>query len=290
MIAHGTPEGVLPRQAAGRAALPLPDDGAPTVAVLGAIGPDKGARRLERLVSLARARGAWVRFVLIGYMDVEHGPWQSGDAMFTVHGRYDPADLRDLLVHYRVAARPLSFSGAGNIQLHAFRGLGVRAARARAADRRTGRARARQRSGLGDDRRRSGATKSGCWNGCSRYSARRTPRGRDKASAAALAMPHASLHAMTEATFACYDAAVALPQSAQLPPSLQPTALQPFPNARVRDALGYRAVVAATAATGLSWHRRAESADGSHTPLWPSATSCLAASCIVWRRRPWSRD
>ena len=39
-------------------AVALPDDGVPTVAVLGAIGPDKGARRLERLVALARARGA----------------------------------------------------------------------------------------------------------------------------------------------------------------------------------------------------------------------------------------
>ncbi len=40
-----------------RTTVMLPDDDVPTVAVLGAIGPDKGARRLERLVA-ARARSA----------------------------------------------------------------------------------------------------------------------------------------------------------------------------------------------------------------------------------------
>ena len=56
------------------------------------------------------------------------------------------------------------------------------------------------------------------------------------ASAAALAMPHATLRAMADATIACYDAAVA---SAQ-PASLQ-LSLPPFATARVRDALGYLA-------------------------------------------------
>src|SRR6185295_8479348 len=83
----------------------------PTVAVLGAVGPDKGARRLERLVDLVRAGGARVRFVLIGYMDVEKGPWQSDDAVLTVHGRYEPRDLPDLLAHYRV--RLVAFPSAG---------------------------------------------------------------------------------------------------------------------------------------------------------------------------------
>src|SRR5260221_4682949 len=116
VIAHGTPDGILPRHATASTALSLPEDGTPPVANLGAIGPDKGARRLERLVSLARARGAWVRFVLIGYMDVQHGPWQASDALFTVHGKYDPADLPDLLTHYRVdlvlypSAGPETFS------------------------------------------------------------------------------------------------------------------------------------------------------------------------------------
>jgi glycosyltransferase involved in cell wall biosynthesis len=81
----------------------LPDDEVPTVAVLGAVGPDKGARRLELLADLVRATGARVRFVLIGYMDVQHGPWQSDDAVLTVHGRYDPRELPALFAHYRVS-------------------------------------------------------------------------------------------------------------------------------------------------------------------------------------------
>ena len=83
--------------------LALPADDIPTIAVLGAVGPDKGARRLERLADLVRATGARVRFVLIGYMDVQHGPWQSDDAVLTVHGRYDPRALRSLFAHYRVS-------------------------------------------------------------------------------------------------------------------------------------------------------------------------------------------
>ena len=80
----------------------LPDDGIPTVAVLGAVGPDKGARRLERIVDIARRRNARVRFVLIGYLDVQHDPWQSDDAMLTIHGPYHPRDLAQLFDHYRV--------------------------------------------------------------------------------------------------------------------------------------------------------------------------------------------
>jgi glycosyltransferase involved in cell wall biosynthesis len=85
------------------ATLALPDDDVATVAVLGAVGPDKGARRLERLAALVRATGARVRFVLIGYMDVQHGPWQSDDAVLTVHGRYDPRELPALFARYRVS-------------------------------------------------------------------------------------------------------------------------------------------------------------------------------------------
>ncbi len=94
----------------------LPRDDIPTVAVLGAIGPDKGARRLERMVALAREANARVRFVLIGYLDREHGPWQSDDARFTINGRYRPEDLPELLEHYRVklvmypSAGPETFS------------------------------------------------------------------------------------------------------------------------------------------------------------------------------------
>ena len=91
--------------------LALPDDDVTTIAVLGAVGPDKGARRLERLAALVRTTGQPVRFVLIGYMDVQHGPWQSDDAVLTVHGRYDPRDLPELLAHYRV--RLVAFPSAG---------------------------------------------------------------------------------------------------------------------------------------------------------------------------------
>ena len=80
----------------------LPDDGVPTVAVLGAIGPDKGSRRLERMVDRVRRNRLRVRFVLIGYNDAENGPWQSDDAIFTIHGRYEPAELPALFAHYRV--------------------------------------------------------------------------------------------------------------------------------------------------------------------------------------------
>ena len=96
--------------AASRAQV-LPEDDVPTVAVLGAIGPDKGARRLERMVELVRSRGTRVRFVLIGYLDCLQTPWQSEDAVFTVHGRYQPRELPDLLAHYR--ARLVAFPSAG---------------------------------------------------------------------------------------------------------------------------------------------------------------------------------
>ena len=102
-------ESLLPAKVAHP--LDLPDDGAVTIAVLGAVGPDKGARRLERLVALVRAAGLPLRFVLIGYMDVEHGPWQSDDAVLTIHGRYEPRELPDLLAHYR--ARLVAFPSAG---------------------------------------------------------------------------------------------------------------------------------------------------------------------------------
>jgi len=120
VIPHGAP-GVRARRATDDAGsqtprerprtLALPEDGVATIAVLGAVGPDKGARRLERLAALVRSTGRPLRFVLIGYMDVQHGPWQSDDVVLTVHGRYDPRDLPDLLAHYR--ARLVAFPSAG---------------------------------------------------------------------------------------------------------------------------------------------------------------------------------
>ena len=116
VVSHGVIEDDSGPSRGGRSVLLLPDDDVPTVAVLGAIGPDKGARRLERLVELARQRNAKVRFVLIGYLDFQHGPWQSDDAVFSIHGHYATRDLPDLLGHYRVelvlypSAGPETFS------------------------------------------------------------------------------------------------------------------------------------------------------------------------------------
>jgi glycosyltransferase involved in cell wall biosynthesis len=238
VIAHGAPD-VAPSPADSvPAAFALPDDRVPTVAVLGAIGPDKGARRLERLVSLARARGAFVRFVLIGYMDVIHGPWQSDDALLTVHGRYEPAELAGLLAHYRVAvvlypsAGPETFSYTLSEAWASGRPVlvpPIGALEERVRD-----------SGAGwvmtdaewrDERRMLERVLAvlGTAN----------VRARDNASAAASAMPQASLRSMLDATFACYDAAVAVPRTSSPRPSVRPS-LQPFAAARVRDALVYR--------------------------------------------------
>ena len=238
IIPHGMPEGGSPGEGSAPATFALPDDGAPTVAILGAIGPDKGSRRLERLVALARARGAWVRFVLIGYMDVLHGPWQADDAQFTVHGRYDPGALPALLDHYRVAlvlypsAGPETFSYTLSEAWASGRPvlvppIGALEERVRG-------------SGAGwimsDNEWRSEKMmleRVLAILGTANDGARRA------ASESARAMPHSSLRAMTDAAFACYAAAIAPKLAEALQPSLKPT-LQPFTSARVRDALGYR--------------------------------------------------
>ena len=56
----------------------------------------------------------------------------------------DPADLPDLLAHYRVAPRPVSVRRSRDLQLHADRSVVGGTAGAGAADRRAGRARARE--------------------------------------------------------------------------------------------------------------------------------------------------
>ncbi len=103
VIPHGASPVFPPSGRSARLAVMLPADDVPTVAILGAIGPDKGARRIERLAELVRARRSRLRFVLIGYMDFQHGPWQASDAVLTVHGHYAVADLPDLFAQYRVA-------------------------------------------------------------------------------------------------------------------------------------------------------------------------------------------
>jgi O-antigen biosynthesis protein len=102
VIPHGNAGG-MSRPDAVDSPLPMADDGRPVVAVLGAIGPDKGARRLERLVELTRERGLPLRWVLIGYLDRGREPFQSADGVFTMHGAYDSRALRELIEHYRVS-------------------------------------------------------------------------------------------------------------------------------------------------------------------------------------------
>ena len=232
VIAHGAPEGAAPRAPGARMTVMLPADGVPTVAVLGAIGPDKGARRLERLVTLARERGARVRFVLIGYMDVQHGPWQSDDAVFTVHGRYDPADLPALLDHYRAAlvlypsAGPETFSYTLTEAWAAGRPVLVPPIGA-LAERVAG-------SGAGavltDDEWRDEARM------LERIGVLLAPEGREALAAAARAArarPQAALADMAAATFALYERAlVQAPAGAAAP-------AKPLAPARLRHALRY---------------------------------------------------
>jgi glycosyltransferase involved in cell wall biosynthesis len=107
VIPHGSTNGIS-RADAIRAPLPFYDDGRPVVAVLGAIGPDKGARRLENLVELTRQRGLGLRWVLIGYLDRGREPWHSSDGVFAMHGPYASDALPSLLDHYcvRLVAYP----------------------------------------------------------------------------------------------------------------------------------------------------------------------------------------
>ena len=214
-----------------RTTIVLPDDDVPTVAVLGAIGPDKGARRIERLAELARASGARVRFVLIGYMDVQHGPWQADDAVLTVHGRYAPADLPDLLAHYRAAlvlypsAGPETFSYTLTEAWAAGRPVlvppfGALAERVQSSD-----------AGwvLTDAEWRSEARM------LERIVALVAPAAAARLSAAAAkarGLPHVTLSEMTEATFALYERALGAPQ-------LPAAGVAPLAPARLRHALGY---------------------------------------------------
>lgn len=229
VVPHGIPE-ATPRHAGTRLAVMLPDDGVPTVAVLGAVGPDKGARRLERLVDLARARGARVRFVLIGYLDRQHAAWQSADARFTVHGRYDARDLPDLLAHYRVSlvlfpsAGPETFSYTLSEAWRAGRPVLV--------------------PPIGALPERVGATGAGWvmsqdeWRDearmLERISTLVAPSNAaelERASRVAATLPPITLASMAEATLAIYRRAMAGGEA---------TRHRPLARARLRDALGYR--------------------------------------------------
>lgn len=108
-LRQGSPDGMC-------SVLLLPHDRHEVVGVLGAIGPVKGARRLERLVARTKARKAPLRWVLIGYTDHQYQPWQDKEKTLTIHGAYDKGALAALVEHYRIrlmvfpAAGPESFS------------------------------------------------------------------------------------------------------------------------------------------------------------------------------------
>lgn len=89
----------------------LPHDKKEAIGVLGAIGPVKGARRLERLVARTKARKLPLRWVVIGYTDHQYQPWQDKEKTLTIHGTYHKRELAALVDHYRI--RLMAFPAAG---------------------------------------------------------------------------------------------------------------------------------------------------------------------------------
>ena len=77
--------------------------GAPrrSVGLLGAIGPEKGARNIEALVTRIRERGLPLRLVVIGYTDTLTR-FQSEDGVLMVHGAYARDEIEALLDAYRI--------------------------------------------------------------------------------------------------------------------------------------------------------------------------------------------
>ncbi len=83
-------------------ALHLPNDELRHIGMLGALGPEKGARRVETLVARIRERQLPLRIVVIGYTDRE-SRHQSSDLVLTIHGRYKRSEIEPLLDLYRIA-------------------------------------------------------------------------------------------------------------------------------------------------------------------------------------------
>ena len=112
------PHGVVAHHGVSEAcsAFLLPRDHFYHVGVLGAIGPVKGARRLESLVARTKARNLPLRWIVIGYLDRQFLPYQDKDKILTIHGHYDEKNIQALLDHYRItlvvfpSAGPEAFS------------------------------------------------------------------------------------------------------------------------------------------------------------------------------------
>ena len=82
-------------------AFSLPNDENRQIGVLGAIGPEKGARLVEALVARIRERRLPLRIVVIGYTDRE-SRHQTDDRVLTIHGPYQRDEIATLLDHYRI--------------------------------------------------------------------------------------------------------------------------------------------------------------------------------------------
>lgn len=80
----------------------LPDDGVRPIGILGAIGPEKGARKIEALSARIRERSLPLRLVVVGYTDTL-SRFQSDDAVLTVHGGYARGEIEPLLDAYAIA-------------------------------------------------------------------------------------------------------------------------------------------------------------------------------------------
>ena len=82
-------------------AFDLPQDEHRHVAVLGAIGPEKGARIIDALVDDIRDRSLPLRIVVIGFTDRARR-WRSDDDVLTIHGSYGQDELATLFERYRI--------------------------------------------------------------------------------------------------------------------------------------------------------------------------------------------
>jgi len=230
VVPHGTAEPPVTRHSGTRLGVLMPDDDVPVVAALGAIGPDKGARRIERLVERMRALEVPLRIVVIGYLDVERGPWQSDDARLTVHGRYDAHDLPALLRHYR--ARLVLFPSAGpetfsyTLSESWLAGVPALVPPIGALAERVLQTRA---GWVLDDV--EWADEDMMLARVAALAGDTSTAERAAATAQARAVSHASTQAMADATLACYGRALA--------EQVEEAPHQRFANRRIRDALGY---------------------------------------------------
>ncbi|WP_435106106.1 hypothetical protein [Arhodomonas sp. AD133] len=83
-----------------RRASPPPPDGEITVALIGAMGPEKGGLRVEQLAQRTQAAGLPIRWIVIGNTIHHGGPRAVLDGALFVHGGYRREELPDLLADY----------------------------------------------------------------------------------------------------------------------------------------------------------------------------------------------